>query len=763
MKQGGKVPAAAARRASELQEILNYHNDLYHVQDQPAIADAEYDALFHELKALESDYPSLQTADSPTLRVGGVALDKFEKVTHRQAMLSLDNAFSEKELNDFDQRIKDRLKTAETIEYVAEPKLDGLAVSLVYQDGVFSLGATRGDGTIGEDITPNIRTIRSLPLTLKDAPSGRIEVRGEVFIDKKAFEQLNAQQASAEEKVFVNPRNAAAGSLRLLDSSITAKRPLRIIIYSMGLIEVTEPLPATHWDMLQWFARMGLPVSDQSQQLIGPSACQQYYDQLLARREALDYEIDGIVYKVNRLDWQQQLGFVSRAPRWAVAYKFPAEEATTILSNVEFQVGRTGALTPVARLEPVFVGGAMVSNATLHNMDEVARKGVMIGDTVIVRRAGDVIPEVVSAIIAKRPGNAKPIELPSQCPVCDSPVIVSDDVAVAKCSGGFTCGAQRRESLKHFVSRKAMNIDGLGEKLIDQLVSKDMVNRPSDLYHLQREQLLELDLVAEKSADNLLAAIESSKNTTLPRFIFALGIPEVGETTARQLADHFGGMEGLSATTVDYFVPTGIEGIGKTRAQRIVDALGSATDLSRSVVDKAELSAWLLTHVKGLKEKEAERLVEKFPDAASLRSVTTADIQSKGDSRVEGVGKTMALFIVDFFNNIDNTREIEKLIAAGIQWPSVIETSTELSESASLAGNTYVITGKFSAMSRDEIKAALIALGGKVTGSVSTKTTALICGEAAGSKLTKAEALGIEVLDENALNALLQSAGIAGE
>ncbi|MEM7259416.1 MAG: NAD-dependent DNA ligase LigA, partial [Pseudomonadota bacterium] len=564
MKKGAKVPAAAARRAGELQQTLSYHNHLYHVQDQPEIPDAEYDRLFHELKALEAEHPSLQTPDSPTLRVGGLPLDKFEKVTHRQAMLSLDNAFGEKELSDFDQRIKDRLKSADAVEYVAEPKLDGLAVSLIYQDGVFSQGATRGDGTTGEDITPNIRTIRSLPLSLKDAPAGRIEVRGEVFIDKQSFEQLNKLQADANEKVFVNPRNAAAGSLRLLDSSITANRPLRIIIYSMGLIDIAQPLADTHWDMLQWFAEMGLPVSDQSEKLTGPAACQQYYDQLLARREALEYEIDGIVYKVNRLDLQQQLGYVSRAPRWAIAYKFPAEEATTQLKNVEFQVGRTGALTPVARLEPVFVGGAMVSNATLHNMDEVARKGIMIGDTVVVRRAGDVIPEVVSAVLSNRPASATPIELPSHCPVCESPVIVSEDVAVAKCSGGFNCGAQRRESLKHFVSRKAMNIDGLGEKLIDQLVGKAMVNRPSDLYHLTREQLLELDLVAEKTADNLLAAIESSKDTTLGRFIFALGIPEVGETTARQLADHFGGMEGIMATTVEYFVPTGIEGIGKT-------------------------------------------------------------------------------------------------------------------------------------------------------------------------------------------------------
>jgi DNA ligase (NAD+) len=752
MKEGKAASAAVKKKAAELRRTLTHHNHLYHSQDAPEIPDAEYDRLFQELKSLEQEYPALQSPDSPTQRVGGAPLDKFEKVTHRQAMLSLDNAFDEQSLNDFDQRIRDRLKSraAAEIAYVAEPKLDGLAVSLVYRDGVFHQGATRGDGATGEDITPNLRTIRSLPLTLKDAPAGRIEVRGEVFIGKKSFEQLNRQQAAASEKVFVNPRNAAAGSLRLLDSSITARRPLRIIIYSMGLIEVSQDLPDTHWDMLQWFADMGLPISDQSEQLSGAAACQHYYEKMLQRRAALDYEIDGIVYKVNSLALQQQLGFISRAPRWAVAYKFPAEEATTLLSSVDFQVGRTGALTPVARLEPVFVGGAMVSNATLHNMDEVARKGIRIGDTVVVRRAGDVIPEVVSAVVGKRPADTRKIELPEKCPVCASAVIVSADVAVAKCSGGFTCSAQRREALKHFVSRKAMNIDGLGEKLIDQLIARDMVNRPSDLYQLTREQLLELDLVAEKTADNLLNAIKSSKHTTLGRFIYALGIPEVGESTAKQLANHFGELHKLVDASREYFVPSGIEGIGKTRALRIIDTIQNAVELPDK--QPGALQGWLIENLQGVRPTEVDQLLARFPTAGDLQALTVADIQSKGDSRVEGVGATMAGFIVEFFNQSDNRREIEKLIAAGVQWPA----ATEVAD-AVLAGNTYVITGKFVSWSRDEITAALVAMGAKVTGSVSKKTTALICGEAAGSKLTKAQSLGITVIDEQALAELLHA------
>lgn len=746
---GTEVTPEVKRRIKKLRDEIDHHNRQYHELDQPEVLDAEYDVLFRELQSFEKQYPSLITPDSPTCRVGAAPLEKFAKVEHRQAMLSLDNAFSEKELNDFNQRIKDRLKLkVATIEYVAEPKLDGLAVSLVYEDGVFVQGATRGDGNTGEDITPNLRTIKSLPLSLKDAPDGRIEVRGEVFIEKAAFEALNAHQARQNDKVFVNPRNAAAGSLRLLDSSITALRPLRIIIYAMGLIEIDDALPETHWDMSQWFSAMGLPVSDQAQKLSDISQCQKYYDRILANRESLDYEIDGIVFKVNSLQQQIDLGFVSRAPRWAVAYKFPAEEATTQLLSVDFQVGRTGALTPVARLEPVFVGGAMVSNATLHNMDEVSRKGIYIGDTVIVRRAGDVIPEVVGAVASKRPADAAEIKLPAECPVCASPVIVSEDVAVAKCSGGFNCNAQRREVLKHFVSRRAMNIDGLGEKIIDQLLERKMVSRPSDFYQLTKDQLLELDLVADKSADNLLNAIDASKQTTLGRFIFALGIPEVGETTAKQLAIHFGAIHALSAAPYDYYVPTGIPGIGKTRASRIVETLESLPGDTKP----ESLKEWLSGNLTGVKPAEVDVLLSRYPETHQLQNLSVAEIQSKGESRVEGVGQTMAGLIVDFFASADNHKEINALIEAGVQWESA---TVPNDGDESLAGNIYVISGKFTDMSRDQITAALVEKGAKVTGSVSKKTTALICGEAAGSKLAKAQSLGVEIIDENALAGLL--------
>jgi len=752
----GSSKSESAKRIDWLRETINHHSHLYHTLDAPELPDAEYDKFFNELISLEEKFPDLQTPDSPSLRVGGQPLDKFEKVTHRQAMLSLGNAFEEQDLLDFDKRIKDRLKTtSEKVSYVAEPKLDGLAVSLTYQDGLFVQGATRGNGQVGEDITPNLRTIKSLPLKLENAPDGLIEVRGEVFIDKQSFAALNKTQEAREDKVFVNPRNAAAGSLRLLDSSITASRPLRIYIYSTGPVEIETDLPETHWDMLQWLGALGLPVNPESKKQKDIKACFKYYNSLLKRREKLDYEIDGIVFKVDSLDQQQELGYVSRAPRWAVAHKFPAEEATTELLEVDFQVGRTGALTPVARLEPVFVGGAMVSNATLHNMDEVARKGIRIGDTVIVRRAGDVIPEVVSAVESQRPKGAKKIKLPNACPECGSAVLESEDMAVAKCSGGFNCMAQRREGLKHFVSRRAMNIDGLGEKLIEQVMDKELVKYPSDLYQLKREELLQLDLVKDKTADNLLKAIEESKETTLGRFLFSLGIPEVGETTAEVLADHFKTVEALSEADLEYFIPRGIEGIGKTRAEAMVE-LFQSTEMAADMPEKGEpLEQWLNDNLARTKPVEVKRLLEKFPTATELKSVTATDLQGKSSSRVEGIGETMAALIVEFFNSSQNMQEIDRLISAGIVWPFAdIEQATAETDDR-LAGKTFVITGKFEGMSRDEISAALKAKGGKVTGSVSKNTSVLICGEAAGSKLTKAEALGIEIVDEQGLQALL--------
>ncbi len=767
-----KVPDTARRRAEELQKILRHHNHRYHVLDDPEISDAAYDVYFRELVSLEKDHPDLQTPDSPTLRVGAPAQDKFNKVEHRMPMLSLDNAFAAEDLVDFDRRIKDRLKSSvrsgalssnelisATVDYVAEPKLDGLAVSLVYIDGLFTQGATRGDGLVGEDITPNLRTIKSLPLRLEDAPAGRIEVRGEVFIDKQSFVALNEDQAKKNHKVFVNPRNAAAGSLRLLDSSVSASRPLRLIAYSLGVTETEQPLPDTHWDTLQWLASMGMPIGNNSALLSGIVQCQQYYDNILDRRQTLDFDIDGVVFKVNRFALQEALGFVARGPRWAIAHKFPAEEATTLLESVDFQVGRTGALTPVARLKPVFVGGAMVSNATLHNMDEVERKGVKVGDTVIVRRAGDVIPEVVSAIESERPADAADITLPACCPVCDSPVLRSADAAVAKCTGGFVCTAQRREALKHFVSRRAMNIDGLGEKIIDQVLERNLVNRPSDFYHLTREQLLELDLIADKAADNLMAAIENSKETTLNRFLYALGIPEVGETTARQLAIHFESVEALMDADVEYFVPRGIEGIGEVRANTIVNYLREATDLPEVTADSASdesasvaLKTWMLTTIPKIKPAEVDRLLEKYPTTIALQQLQSADIQSRAASRVEGVGETMAELIVAFFASPQNRQEVDNLQAAGVRWEE-LPGSAEADDS--LAGNTYVITGKFAGINRDEIAAGLQAKGASVTSSVSKKTTALVCGEAAGSKLTKAQSLGITVLYEAQLQQLL--------
>ena len=764
------------KRTRKLQEELTRYNHQYHVLDSPEISDAEYDQLFRELQLLEAECPALQTAHSPTLKVGASPLDRFEKVVHRMPMLSLGNAFGEGELYDFDKRVRDRLKSIETIEYVAEPKLDGLAVSLIYSNGLFTQGATRGDGNTGEDITPNLRTIRNLPLQLIGAPSGRIEVRGEVFLDKKSFNRLNREQEKNNNKVFVNPRNAAAGSLRLLDSSITAARPLRIYIYSTGLVEVDAELPRTHWETLNWLAEMGLPINDASARCKSAAACQDYYEKILQGRDSLDYEIDGVVFKVDNLELQGNLGFVSRAPRWAIAYKFPAQEMTTRLLAVDFQVGRSGALTPVARLEPVFVGGAMVSNATLHNMDEIERKGIMIEDTVIVRRAGDVIPEVVSAIDSARPSDAMPIHMPEQCPVCGSPVERLSGVAVAKCTGGFNCAAQRREALKHFVSRKAMNIDGLGEKIIDQLLERKLVNWPSDLYSLEKGQLLDLDLVKDKKAANILQALEDSKQTSLGRFLFALGIPEVGETTAEQLAAHFGSIDKLQAATIDYFIPKGISGIGEVTAQSVVDTIRelSTDDANTNEPDEpddsdtvnadstpAQISDWLVRKVSGLKTLAANELVARYPTMDSLSQIDANSIRSQPSPSVEGVGEVMALHIVNFFAMQDNRLEIDRLLKAGVSWPDIVpDTVTgdkSLAEQKLLAGKTYVITGKFSRLSRDEIRAALQSMGARVTGSVSKNTTALVCGEAAGSKLAKASALGIEIVDEVALEKMLSA------
>ncbi|HEY5717565.1 MAG TPA: NAD-dependent DNA ligase LigA [Motiliproteus sp.] len=533
---------AIRQQLDALRTQINEHNYRYYVLDDPSVPDAEYDRLMQCLRQLEAEHPALITADSPTQRVGVEPQSAFNTVAHEVPMLSLDNAFDDQDLHDFDRRAHERLGLSleQPLRFACEPKLDGSAVSLLYENGVLVRGATRGDGSSGEDITQNVRTIESIPLKLRGSGwPARLEVRGEIYMPKASFEALNERARAEGGKTFVNPRNAAAGSLRQLDSRITAARKLQMCAYSVGLVEGGE-LPVEHSAILQQLQQWGLRINAEMAVVEGVEACREYYQRLGVKRNALPYEIDGIVFKVDNLAQQRELGFVSRAPRWAIAYKFPAQEELTRLLEVEFQVGRTGAVTPVARLEPVFVGGVTVSNATLHNMDEVERLGVMIGDTVIIRRAGDVIPQVVSVVAERRPVDARPVQLPSHCPVCGSEVERAEGEAAARCSGGLSCQAQRKEAIKHFASRKAMDIDGLGDRLVELLVDKGLVQSLADLYTLQHPQVAGLERMGDKSAENLLQAIEASKSTTLPRFLYALGIREVGEATARTLAQHFG-------------------------------------------------------------------------------------------------------------------------------------------------------------------------------------------------------------------------------
>lgn len=662
------------QRVQQLRDEINYHNYRYYVEDRPEIPDVEYDRLLRELQALEADHPELVTPDSPTQRVGAEPVKAFGEIKHEIPMLSLDNAFSDQELSEFDRRVRERLNVA-SVEYVAEPKLDGLAISILYEQGSLVRAATRGDGVRGEDVTHNVRTIAAVPLRLRGADyPARLEVRGEVYMPKAGFEALNRRAREQGEKAFVNPRNAAAGSLRQLDPRITAQRPLAIYCYGVGLVE-GEALPDTHMETLAELRRWGLRVSPEVERVAGLEQMLDYYRALGQRRNDLAYEIDGVVYKVNRLDQREVLGFVARAPRWAVAHKFPAQEEMTRLLDIEVQVGRTGAITPVARLEPVFVGGVTVSNATLHNQDEINRKDVRVGDTVIVRRAGDVIPEVVSVVLSKRPKGAKPFTMPTQCPVCGSDVIRAEGEAVARCSGGLFCAAQRKEAIKHFASRRAMDIDGLGDKLVEQLCEQDLIHDPADLYRLTQAQLAGLERMGEKSARNLIQALEKSKQTTLARFLFALGIREVGEATAQGLAHWFTTLEAIESATED--------------------------------------------------------ALQEVPD----------------------VGPIVAAHIHAFFQQPHNLEVIEKLLKAGVQWPA-IEPRAEAD--LPLQGQTVVLTGSLSEMTRDEAKQRLQALGAKVTGSVSKKTDLVIAGAEAGSKLAKAEKLGIEVLDEAGFLALLQ-------
>ena len=669
----------AAARAAVLHQQLHYHNYRYHTLDQPEIPDAEYDRLFHELKALEAQYPELMSPDSPTQRVGATPLSAFETVAHRVPMLSLDNAFSDEDLEAFDRRIHDRLKSEDVMTYVCEPKYDGIAVSLLYENGIFVRGATRGDGQTGEDITANLRTVGSIPLKCQsEGFPALLEVRGEVYMPKSSFVKLNKKALDDNTKVFANPRNAAAGSLRQLDSSITASRHLQMCAYSAQPVDSADAaiLPSTHYDMLQQLARWGFRISAEVELATGVEQCQQYYETLLSKRDTLPYEIDGIVYKVNEYALQDTLGFVSRAPRWAIARKFPAQEEMTLLRAVDFQVGRTGAITPVAKLEPVLVGGVTVSNASLHNRDEVQRLGVMIGDTVIVRRAGDVIPQIVAVVESRRPEEAQEICFPDHCPVCNSPVESAEGEVVLRCTGALVCSAQQKEGIKHFASRRALDIDGLGEKIVNQLCDRQWVSTVADLYHLEAAKLASLDRMGDKSAQNLVAALNKSKATTLPRFLYALGIREVGETTAKNLATHFGSLASLIEATED------------------------------------ELMA------------------------------------------VNDVGPVVAHHVFEFLSNPANLEVIHKLEEAGVHWPDI---ERDEQQKQSLAGKTFVLTGTLQAMTRDQAKERLERLGAKVAGSVSAKTDAVVAGEGAGSKLSKAEKLGVKIMDEHDLLRLLGS------
>ena len=667
------------KKIESLRDEIRYHNYRYHTLDDIEIPDAEYDRLVQKLQRLEAEHPELITPDSPTQRVGAEPSGALETVQHRLPMLSLDNVFSEDDLRDFHRRVTEKLEIegdAEDLEYAAEPKLDGAAVSLLYERGSLVRAATRGDGTTGEDITHNVRTIDTVPLRLLGSGYPTVlEVRGEVFMPREGFEAYNEKARAAGEKTFVNPRNAAAGSLRQLDPKLTAERPLDMYVYSVGLVE-DGALPDKHSDIIDQLGEWGLMTCPERDVVKGVEGCLAYYERIGGKRDDLAYDIDGVVYKVDSLSMQRELGFVARAPRWAIAHKFPAQEELTKVLGVEFQVGRTGALTPVARLEPVFVGGVTVSNATLHNIDELHRKDVRIGDTVIVRRAGDVIPEVVSVIKTRRPKKTRVVELPKECPVCGSHVTREEGEAVARCTGGLFCKAQRAESLKHFVSRRAMDIEGLGAKLIAQFVEEDRIANPAEIYELTKDELAGRERMGEKSAENLVKSIEASKSTTLSRFLHALGIREVGEATAVNLASYFGNLPALlNATTED---------------------------------------------------------LVKVPD----------------------VGPVVAARIRDFLDEEHNLEIISRLQELGVHWEDA--DPVQVAEDGPLAGKTFVITGTLPDLTRDEAKALIQNRGGKVTGSVSNKTSYLLAGEKAGSKLAKAKKLGVEVIDLDGLKALIE-------
>ncbi len=661
------------KRILELRNLIARYDYEYYALDAPSVPDSEYDRIYRELQSLENQFPELITADSPTQRVSGSATNAFNSITHRQAMLSLNNVFEYDELEAFDNRVREALGQSE-VEYAVEPKFDGLAITLTYEHGVFTQGATRGDGYTGEDVTHNLRTLRAIPMRLTcQNPPQLLEVRGEVLMLKRDFEKLNQAQLNKGEKLFANPRNAAAGSLRQLDARVTATRPLTFFAYGLGVAEGTPAL-TSHSMAMDYLANLYFPVSSERDVVKGYAGLSTYYQKIGAARDTLPFDIDGVVYKVNAFNQQNELGFVSRAPRWAIAHKFPAQEALTIVEDITVQVGRTGAITPVARLQPVFVGGVTVTNATLHNEDEVRRKDVHVGDTVSVRRAGDVIPEVVSVLTERRPANVRRFEMPTVCPECGSHILKQADEAVARCTGGLFCPAQRKQAIIHFASRRAMDIEGLGEKLVDQLVEANLVHTLADIYTLDLSTLSNLDRMAEKSAQNILDALQNSKQTTLARFIYALGMRNVGEATAKDLAKHFGSLSAL------------------------------------------------------MQASEEDLL------------------------QVRDVGPIVAQSIKNFFAEEHNQSVILKLRAAGIVWP---ETEGKQVATGHLVGKTFVLTGTLPNLSRDSAKELVEAAGGKVSGSVSKKTDYVIAGSEAGSKLDKAQELGLTILDEAGLLELL--------
>lgn len=754
------APGDVLKRARVLRLEIARHDFRYYVLADPEISDVEYDALYRELEDLEAKYPDLIVPDSPTQRVGGSPRPEFSTVTHRTPMLSLNNAFLDEEVVAFDRRVREA-SGRQTIEYAVEPKLDGVAVSLVYENRRFAQGATRGDGSTGEEITANLKTIRAIPLALPDeAPPGRIEIRGEVLMLKRDFDRLNAGQRERGEKVFANPRNAAAGSLRQLDPRLTAKRPLTFFAYGL---ERSDGMPKfdTQSQLTEWLVSLRLPVCAEGSVARGVEGLLAAYRLIGARRPTLPYEIDGVVYKVNDLSLQAALGFVARAPRFAVAHKFPAEEATTTLLAIELQVGRTGAVTPVARLAPVTVGGVTVTNATLHNEDEVQRKDVRPGDTVVVRRAGDVIPEVVRVIIDRRPAGSAAFVMPDTCPVCGSAIRRSEGEAVSRCTAGLFCPAQRKQAILHFGSRRAMDIDGLGEKVVDQLVDREIVRGPADLYRLNVGVLSDLDRMAELSAANLVSAIEASKNASLPRFIFALGIPNVGEATAKELAEFFGDLPPLMAARLETL--RFVRDVGPEVASAIRDFFAeghnreAVSALLRAGVrwpqaSKAEtrigLGRFLLQiGIPDVGEKTARRLDRRFQRLDDLLAADEGKIADALES-----GKKAASSIRARLDDPEIRQVIRQLYEIGIRIEEEEETK------APLGGLTFVLTGTLPNMPREEAKAKIEALGGRVTGSVSKTTDYVVAGADPGSKLTKARTLGLAVLDEAGLKAFLEKA-----